>query len=426
MLDIRRLRAETESVKAALLKRGEEPAKVDAILAIDTDRRRAVTESENLKAEQNRIGPQIAQRRKAGEDAGELLARSTELKQELHAREEALRTLDTLQDEMLSRLPNLPLEDVPPGGEDAAVPLGDVSRPLPTFDFEPKAHWDLLDSLRLADFERGAKLSGSGFVVYTGAGARLQRALTAFMLDRHAAAGYVEVGLPYMLSRESITASGHVVKFLPEMYHDAESDLFLVPTAEPALVNLHRDEILEAGTLPLRYVAHTPCWRREAGAAGKDTRGLQRIHQFEKVELFRYVEPDASDAALEEMTSEACGILDLLGIPWRLLKLAAGDIAFAAAKTYDVEAWSPGLGKWLEVSSASNCTDFQARRASVRYRPEPGAKPAFCHLLNASGLALPRVVAALLETHQRADGSVGVPEPLRPYLGGIDHIAPPR
>ncbi len=426
MLDIRRLRSEPEVVKAALAKRGEDPSKIDAILAIDVDRRRAVTESETIKAEQNRIGPQIAQRRKAGEDPTDLLARSTELKHELHARDEALRALDARQDDALSCLPNLPHDDVPAGGEDCAVPLGGPSRPLPTFAFEPRAHWDLIEVLGLADFERGARLTGSGFVVYTGIGARLQRALSSFMLDHHGRAGYAEVGLPFLLNRESITASGHVVKFLSEMYHDLESDLFLVPTAEPALVNLHRDEILDHGSLPLKYVAHTPCWRREAGAAGKDTRGLQRIHQFEKVELFRYVRPEDSDAALEEMTAEACGILDALEIPWRLLKLAAGDIAFSAAKTYDVEAWSPGVGKWLEVSSASNCTDFQARRAGVRFRREPGAKPAHCHMLNASGLALPRVLAALLETHQCADGTVLVPAALQPYLGGLDRLSPAR
>lgn len=425
MLDIRRLRTEPDAVKAALAKRGEDPARVDALLALDVERRRALTESETLKAEQNRLGPQIALKKRAGEDAADLLAQSTTLKQELQRREEQVRALDAQQEAMLSQLPNTPADDVPAGGENDAVALTGPSRPLPEFDFEPKAHWDLIAGLGLADFERGAKIAGSGFVLYTGVGARLQRALSAFMLDLHTQRhGYTELGVPFVLTRESITASGHIVKFAPEMYRDDESDLFFVPTAEPALVNVHRDEILDPDALPIRYVAHTPCWRREAGAAGKDTRGLQRVHQFEKVELFRFVRPEDSPAALEEMTREACTVLDLLEIPWRLLKLAAGDIAFAAAKTYDVEAWAPGVGKWLEVSSASNCTDFQARRARIRFRPEPGAKPEFCHLLNASGLALPRVVAAMLENHQAQDGSVAVPAALRPYLGGAERLVP--
>lgn len=419
MLDIRRIRTEPDAVKEALARRGEDPAALDALLALDTERRRVMTESESLKAEQNKLGPQIAQARKSGQDASSLLSRSTELKNAQHEREETLRRLDADQEALLAKLPNTPDADVQAGGEHDAVEIAPANRPLRDFDFAPKAHWDLIAGLGLADFERGAKLSGSGFVVYTGVGARLQRALVALMLDRHTAVhGYTEIGLPYALTRESITASGHIVKFGPEMYHDAESDLFFLPTAEPALVNLHRGELLEAGTLPLKYVAHTPCWRREAGAAGKDTRGLQRVHQFEKVELFRFVRPEDSPAALTEMTDEACAILDLLELPYRLLRLAAGDIAFSAAKTIDIEVWAPGVGKWLEVSSASNCTDFQARRASIRFRPEPGAKPEFCHLLNASGLALARVVAALLENHQRPDGTVAVPVALQPYLGG--------
>ncbi len=277
----------------------------------------------------------------------------------------------------------------------------------------------------MVDFERGSKLSGAGFVLYTGQGARLERALINFMLDLHTEKhGYTEIGPPFVLSRESISASGHIVKFGPEMYRDDESDLFFVPTAEPALANVHREEILEPGALPRRYVAYTPCWRREAGAAGRDTRGLQRLHQFDKVELFRYVLPETSYEALEEMTREGCAVLGALQLPYRIVKLAAGDLAFAAAMTYDIETWAPGVGKWLEVSSASNCTDFQARRAGIRFRREPGSKPEFPHLLNASGLALPRLVATLLETHQQEDGTVLLPEPLRPYMNGRDRLEP--
>ncbi len=425
MLDIRRIRLEPDVIKELLARRGENVSVIDELLALDVERRRVMTESENRKAEQNRLGPQIAQRRKAGEDASDLMAASTELKALLVGLEERLRDLDAQQEAMLGKLPNTPLPDVIAGGEDQAVVLTEPSRPLRVFDFNAKAHWDILDALGLTDAERAVKLAGSGFVLYTGMGNRLQRALIAMMLDIHTSNhGYTEVGVPYVLSRESITASGHIVKFVGEMYHDDESDLYFVPTAEPAMVNIFRDEILSADDLPIKLVAHTPCWRREAGAAGKDTRGLQRVHQFDKVELFRYVRPEDSDAALEEMTRDACNILDALEIPWRLLGLAAGDIAFSAAKTIDIEAWSPGVGKWLEVSSASCCTDFQSRRAKIRFRPEPSAKPEFVHLLNASGLALPRVVAAMLETHQQADGSVNVPAALQPYLGGITVLEP--
>lgn len=425
MLDIRRIRLEPDVIKELLARRGEDVSKIDELLALDVERRKVMTESETRKAEQNRLGPQIAQRRKAGEDASDLMAASTELKALLVGLEERVRDLDAQQEAMLGKLPNTPLADVIAGGEDQAVVLTEPSRPIKEFEFDAKAHWDILDSLGLTDAERAVKLAGSGFVLYTGMGNRLQRALIAMMLDKHTSNhGYTEVGVPYVLSRESITASGHIVKFVGEMYQDAESDLYFVPTAEPAMVNIFRDEILSADDLPIKLVAHTPCWRREAGAAGKDTRGLQRIHQFDKVELFRYVRPEDSDAALEEMTRDACNILDALEIPWRLLGLAAGDIAFSAAKTIDIEAWSPGVGKWLEVSSASCCTDFQSRRAKIRFRPEPAAKPEFVHLLNASGLALPRVLAAMLETHQQEDGTVKVPSALQPYLGGIAVLEP--
>lgn len=426
MLDIKLIRTQPDAVKAALAKRDPAAAAaIDDLLALDAERRRQQTEVENLKAEQNRLGPQIAQARRTGGDASELLARSTEIKERIAGIEGGFHGLQQEQDAVLGKLPNLPDESVPAGGEHDAVELAPANRPLPAFDFEPRAHWDIGADLGLFDQERGAKLAGSGFILYTGLGARLERALIAFMLDLHVQQhGYTELGLPFVLTRESVTASGHIVKFGPEMYRDDESDLFFVPTAEPALVNVHRGELLEPGALPLKYVAHTPCWRREAGAAGKDTRGLQRVHQFDKVEIFRYALPETSADALEEMTREACSVLDALELPYRLLMLAAGDIAFAAAKTYDVEAWAPGLGKWLEVSSASNCTDFQARRADIRFRREAGAKPEFPHLLNASGLALPRVVAALLETHQQADGSVLLPAPLRPYLGGMERLTP--
>jgi seryl-tRNA synthetase len=423
MLDIRRIRTEPETVKAALAKRGVDGAQIDELLEIDVERRKRVTEAEGIKAAQNKLGPQIAQTKKSGGDASALLEESTRLKAEFAAAEEAQKALDEKQDAILFGLPNLVLDDVPAGGEENNVELRGASRELKRFDFAPKPHWEIGASLGLFDNELGARLTGSGFIVYKGLGARLQRALVSLMLDLHTQKhGYTEVGVPFLLSTASITASAHIVKFAPEMYHDAQSDLWLVPTAEPALVNLHRDEILEPGQLPLKYVAHTPCWRREAGAAGRDTRGLLRVHQFEKVEIFRFVAPEESQKAQAEMVEEACAILDALELPHRLLLLAAGDTSFAMARTVDVEVWAPGVGKWLEVSSASDGTDFQARRGQIRFRREPGAKPEFCHLLNASGTALPRVVAALLETHQQEDGTVHVPQALRPYLGGLERI----
>jgi seryl-tRNA synthetase len=425
MLDIKLIRSEPDHVKELLIRRKEDPARIDELIELDEERRRRQTEIERIKADQNKIGPQIAQAKRTGGDATALLARSSQLKASFQDLEDTVRELNQRQEALLLKLPNLPHESVLPGGEDEAIVLHPAPYEPRTFDFAPLAHWDMPVGKQLFDFERGAKMAGSGFVLYRGAGARLERALIAFMIDLHTQKhGYTELSVPFVLNRESITASGHIVKFLPEMYRDEESDLFFVPTAEPALVNVHRDEDLEPGTLPLKYVAYTPCWRREAGAAGKDTRGLQRIHQFDKVELFRYVPSETSYEALEEMTREACTVLQLLGLPYRILKLAAGDMSFASAMTYDVETWAPGMNKWLEVSSASNCTDFQARRAAIRFRREAGAKLEFPHLLNASGLALPRVVAALLENHQQADGSITIPEPLRPYLGGLEALHP--
>jgi seryl-tRNA synthetase len=426
MLDIRYLRAEPEAAKEALAKRGEPASSIDTLLGLDIERRARQTEQETLKADQNRLGPQIAQAKKAGGDATQLLARSSALKADLQEREETVRALDARQDELIAKLPNLPHSSVHAGGADDALVLHAINREMRSFDFEPKPHWDLATGLGLMDFERGAKLAGSGFVLYTGVGARLERALIQFMLDLHTREhGYVEMGLPFVLSRESITASGHIVKFAPEMYRDEESDLYFLPTAEPALVNIHRGEILEPGTIPLKYVAQTPCWRREAGAAGRDTRGLLRVHQFDKVELFCYAFPEDSYDVLDRLTREACAVLDALELPYRILKLAAGDISFASAMTYDIETWAPGVGKWLEVSSASNCTDFQSRRANIRFRRELGAKPEFPHLLNASGLALPRVLATLLETFQEADGTVAIPPKLQPYLGGLTALRSP-
>ncbi|MGB9889750.1 MAG: serine--tRNA ligase, partial [Anaerolineae bacterium] len=292
------------------------------------------------------------------------------------------------------------------------------------FDFDPLPHWDLGPELGILDFERGVKLAGSRFYVLWGAGALLERALIAWMLHVHTREhGYTEAYLPFVVRRECLVGAGQLPKFEDNLYHDVEDDLWLVPTAEVPLTNLHRDEILPADALPLKYVAYTPCFRREKMSAGRDIRGIKRGHQFDKVEMYQFVSPETSYDALEEMLEHALDLCRRLGIPHRVVQLCTGDLGFTAAKTYDIEMWAPGCGEWLEVSSVSNCEEFQARRANIRYRPAPDARPRFVHTLNGSGLALPRVVIALLENYQQADGSVIVPEVLRPWMGGIDRIS---
>jgi seryl-tRNA synthetase len=288
----------------------------------------------------------------------------------------------------------------------------------PDISFKPLPHWELAEKLGIIDFQRGVKLSGSRFYVLKGQGARLQRALITFMLDLHVKEhGYTEIYPPFMVKRECMVGSGNLPKFADNLYHDEEDDLWFVPTAEVPLTNLHRDEVLPPGTLPLNYVAYTACFRREKMAAGKDTRGIKRGHQFDKVELYKFTEPETSDAELEKLLGNAEDVSQHLGIPYRVLQLCTGDLGFASSKSFDIEMWAPGCSEWLEVSSCSNCVDFQARRANIRYRPDPKAKLSFVHTLNGSGLALPRVVIALLENYQQADGSIKVPEALIPYMG---------
>ena len=327
-------------------------------------------------------------------------------------------SLETERDDLLLSLPNLPFDDVPDGAEETANLIVNVEGEAPKFDFQPLPHWELGERLGIIDFERGAKMAGSRFFVLKGKGARLQRALIDWMLDTHTREhGYEELYLPNVVTTESATANSNLPKFADTMYRDDEDDLWLLPTAEMAITNMHRDEILQPDTLPLKYVAHTPCFRREKAAAGRETRGIKRVHQFEKVEMYRFVEPHESDDALISLVSEAETICARLGIRYRLLELCAGELGFQSARTYDIEMWAPGCDEWLEVSSCSTCTDFQARRASIRYRPENGARPRFVHTLNGSGLALPRVIIAILENYQQADGSIVVPEVLRPYTG---------
>ena len=426
MLDIKYIRTEPEAVKAKLTARLSDPAAIDAVLEADARWRAATAEAEELQAELGRGSKAIPQLMKEGkrEEADALKAQLRELGDRKSALGEDAKRLEAERDSLLFYLPNLPHESIPVGGEENFQIVKEFGK-VKTFDFEAKAHWDLAVDLGLIDFTRGVKLSGSGFVLYKGVGAMLERGLIQFMLDLHREKhGYTEWSTPFFLSRESVLASAHLPKFQPEMYHDAEADLFALPTAEPALVNIHRDEILDGRDLPLNYMAYSPCWRREAGAAGKDTRGLLRVHQFDKVEMVKYTLPETSYAELETLLTDATDILEALGLPYRVKLLAAGDISFAASKCYDVEIHAPGADMWLEVSSCSNCEDFQSRRGNIRFRREPGAKPEFPHLLNGSGTALPRLVAALLETYQLADGTVAVPEALQPYLGGRTILTP--
>ena len=420
MLDIRQIRTEPEAVKARLQDRRADTASIDAVLEVDTRWRAATAEAEEVQAELGRGSKSIPQLMKGGrrEEAETLKATLRDLGDRRSALGEEAKQLETERERLLFYIPNLPSPNTPPGPEEN-FQIVKTRGEIKTFDFEPKAHWDIATDLGLIDFVRGAKLSGSGFVLYRGLGAMLERGLIQFMLDLHRDKhGYTEWATPFFLSRESVAASAHLPKFQPEMYHDAEADLFALPTAEPALVNIHRDEILDGRDLPLNYVAYSPCWRREAGAAGKDTRGLLRVHQFNKVEMVKYTLPENSYAELETLLTNATDVLEALGLPYRVKLLAAGDISFAASQCYDVEIHAPGADMWLEVSSCSNCEDFQSRRGNIRFRREPGAKPEFPHLLNGSGTALPRLVATLLETYQQPDGTVRIPEALSPYLGG--------
>ena len=414
MIDIQLIRNRPDEVRDAMRRRNED-APLDRITELDADRRTAIVEADNLRARRNEVSRQIGQTR---ERPQELIDEMRQVSARIRTLEETIRTLESEVNALLLSIPNIPLDDVPPGADESANVVKYIKGEAPHFDFEPLPHWELGENLGIIDFQRGAKIAGSRFFVLKGKGARLQRALIDWMLDTHTREhGYEELYLPNIATRESATANSNLPKFADTMYRDDEDDLWLLPTAEMAITNMHRDEILQPGTLPLKYVAHTPCFRREKAAAGRDTRGIKRVHQFEKVEMYRFVEPHESDDALQSLLSEAETICARLGIRYRLLELCAGDIGFQSARTYDIEMWAPGCDEWLEVSSCSTCTDFQARRAAIRYRPEHGARPRFVHTLNGSGLALPRVIIAILENYQQADGSVVVPEVLRPYTG---------
>jgi seryl-tRNA synthetase len=419
MIDVRRLRADPEGVRAALARRGDATvlAAVDRVLELDRRRRELLTEVEAIKARRNAESEEVARRKRGGEPADDLTAALKASGDRVKALDAEVREVDAGLEDALLGIPNLPLPGVPDGDASHNRVLRTWGEP-PRFDFEPRPHWDLGAALGLFDLPRGAKLTGSGFPVFTGLGARLVRALANLMLDLHATDhGYLEIAPPYLVNRASMTGTGQLPKFEEELYAIPLDGLYLIPTAEVPVTNLHRDEILDAADLPRGYVAFTPCFRREAGAGGKDTRGLIRVHQFDKVELVRFCRPEDSVAEHELLLGHAEAVLRRLGIPYRALELAAGDTGAASARTVDLEVWAAGVGGWLEASSASTFTDYQARRANIRYRPAAGAKPEFVHTLNASGVAFPRTIIALLENNQAADGSVRVPDALARYLG---------
>ena len=414
MLSIELIRKDPEYVRQALLKRGED-VPIHKLADLDRRRRQVIQKGDELRARRNEASKQIAQMRERPPDLVEELRKVGD---EIKLFEQEVTELETNIHDLLLELPNLPHDNVRPGlGEEDNLVLRTCGEPR-SFDFTPRPHWELGEQLGIIDFQRGVKLSGSRFFILTGMGAKLERAIINWMLDLHTTEhGYKEIYPPAMVKREIMEGSGNLPKFSSNLYHDEEDDLWLVPTAEVPLTNIHRDEIIPPGTLPLCYTAYTPCFRREKAAAGRDTRGIKRVHQFDKVEMYKFVEPETSEAELEKMLADAEDVCRQLELPYRVLELCAGDMGFAAAKSYDLEMWAPGCEEWLEVSSCSNCTDFQARRANVRYRPEPGARPAYTHTLNASGLALPRVVISILENCQQQDGSVIIPEVLRPYTG---------
>ena len=413
MLDIKLIRENPELVRQSLEKRGDSFA-LDSILEIEGRYRNLLRQTEGLRANHNETSKQLGQSK---ERPPQLIAQMRQLGDQISSLQQQTKEAKAELDSLLLELPNMPHPSVPLGtGAADNVVVRTCGKPR-ELSFEPLPHWELGEKLDIIDFQRGVKLAGTRFYVLKGLGAHLQRALISFMLDVHVREnGYKEIYLPSMVKRECMVGSGNLPKFGDNLYHDDEDDFWFIPTAEVPLTNLHRNEILSADRLPIRYVAHTPCFRREKLAAGTDTRGIKRGHQFDKVELYKLTDPDSSDEELEKLVADAEDICRRLDIAHRVVQLCAGDLGFAACKTYDIEMWAPGCAEWLEVSSCSNCGDFQARRSNIRYRPEPGAKPQIVHTLNGSGLALPRVLIAVLENYQQPDGTVLIPEALEPYL----------
>ena len=417
MLDIKRIRNNPEALVEAMRKRRNKGADVSELLALDEKRRALMQEAEQLKARRNEVSAQVPKMKKAGEDTTAVMAEMKQVADSIKGLDAQLAQMDEALETMLLRVPNIPHESVPEGADDTANEeirrWGEPSK----FPFEPKAHWDIGEDLGILDFAAGGKVTGARFTVYRGLGARLERAIINYFLDTHAKSGYTEILPPFMVNRASMTGTGQLPKFEEDAFKVTNTDYFLIPTAEVPVTNLHREEILDGNSLPIKYCAYSACFRSEAGSAGRDTRGLIRQHQFNKVELVKFVKPEDSYAELESLTMDAERVLQGLGLPYRVVCLSTGDLGFSSAKTYDLEVWMPSYGRYVEISSCSNFEDFQARRAQIRFRREKGAKPELAHTLNGSGVAVGRTVAAILENYQQEDGSVRIPEALAQYMG---------
>ena len=422
MLDIRLLREQPDAVKATLARASVDPALVDAVLVYDERRRAVLQESERLKALRNATSKEISQLKDA-DLRNTKIAEMRAVGDQISALDKQVAEFEEAQMAALLELRNLPHDSVPVGADEEGNVVLETTGTPRTFDFAPRPHWELGELHDIIDFERGTKISGSRFYVLKGKGARLQRALIQWLLDLHGNQGYHEVYTPFIVKEQCMWGARQLPKFRDNLYHDAEEDYWLVPTAEVPVTNMHRDEILDASQLPIHYCAYTPCFRREKMSAGRDVRGIKRGHQFDKVEMYKFVHPDTSYAELEKLRLDAEESCRLLGLTYRTKVLCTGDMGFASTKTYDIEVWAPGQNEWLEVSSCSNVETFQARATNIRFRPEPGAKPEFVHTLNGSGLGIPRTMIAIMENYQNADGSITIPEVLRPYMGGLAVIA---
>ena len=422
MLDIRLIRTEPDKVKAALARRKMD-IDIDKLLELDKEKREILYQVEQIKAKQNEVSKKIPAMKKAGEDVAPIFAEMKELSETIKADDEKVKELDVLIDDIMYSIPNIPNDEVPDGDTDEDnVEVRRFMEPT-QFDFEPKAHWDVGANLDILDAERAAKVTGARFTYYKGLGSRLERAIINFYLDTHTEeSGYTEIFPPYMVHRRSMVGTGQLPKFEEDAFKVAGSEYFLIPTAEVPVTNMYRDEVLDGAELPIKHVAYSACFRAEAGSAGRDTRGLIRQHQFNKVELVKFADPENSYEELEKLTRDAEKVLQLLKIPYRVVKICVGDLGFTAAKKYDIEVWMPSYNRYVEISSCSNFEDFQARRANIKFKRGPKEKAKFVHTLNGSGVAIGRTVAAILENYQNADGSVTIPDVLVPYMGGKTKI----
>ncbi|SDI23626.1 seryl-tRNA synthetase [Alteribacillus persepolensis] len=423
MLDIKKLRSNFQEVKEKLDKRGEDISELDKFEELDEKRRSLIQKTEELKQRRNTVSQEVAQLKREKKDAEHLIKETKEVSADIKKLDEELKQVEETLHQLMLRVPNIPHESVPYGEDEADNEEVRKWGDIPSFSFDAKAHWELADELQMMDFERASKVTGSRFVFYKGTGAKLERALINFMMDLHEEEhGYEELLPPYMVNHDSMTGTGQLPKFEEDAFQVKEEDYFLIPTAEVPVTNLYRDEILQAEDLPLAYVAYSACFRSEAGSAGRDTRGLIRQHQFNKVELVRFVKPEDSYEALEMLTGHAEKVLQMLDLPYRVMNMCSGDLGFTAAKKYDIEVWLPSYEDYKEISSCSNFEDFQARRANIRFKRDRKSKTEFVHTLNGSGLAIGRTVAAIMENYQQADGSIKIPEVLRPYMRNKEYI----